>query len=368
MKGKSLVSSRIDRIEIVNAKLLDYKTRSMEGVRKMLAAKAADMTSTLMKETFTIWAGWEVMEWKRDKELQSQMEMLNDKLSNTKAMQKRKSRAVLARMNADSEGGLAHMMFSAWVVFHQEYQKDDKAMEDEIKKKEQAIAEFLKSKSDSARKVLMASMGGTDSALLQMAMQGWTEALAEAKEEQRMADALEAKQKRFTTFGSNAKLNGMNALQKSTYYAEQAVILRVWTNWRIHVRSEATLRQYSLKIDAKRRQLVGVQEMFRSFANELESGLKRGAESTRGENAPAVLAGRGLHKSESTGALPDIGSGRGGPGRRPRGHEKEAMSRTQGHSRQHRADGSDRDRREHVRLSAGPVADAGLVAPRAAWS
>jgi hypothetical protein len=354
-----------DKIEAINAQLLDFKTKNLEGVRKMMKAKAGEMASTLLRETFDIWHK-EVFDWKKDKEMQEELAQLNAAMAAAKDEQKARSRSVLARMNADSDQGLMQMIWGAWMAFHLEYQKD-KAMEDEVKAKEQAMKEYLKTKADSAKKVLQASVGNTESGLIQMAFQGWVEVYHEAQEEARMAEILNGAESKFSSLGTAGKMKGKSALEKATHYLEEAIILRCWNAWRLDTRVEATLRQFHGKIEAKRKQLVGVQEMFRSFANELESGLKRGAESTRGEIAPAVLKGRGFAKSDS---LPDINQ-KLSSGRRQqsRTHEKDAMSRSQGQIRARAPDGSDRERKE-IRAAypaSSPAAEGGPGAPRNAW-
>merc|ERR1719293_294060 len=98
----------------------------------------------------------------------------------------------------------------------------------------------------------------------------------------------------------------MSAAERQVYFQDMGIVIQAWGAWKLDTRTEQKLRFYTGKIDAKRKQLLGVQEMFRNFANELEGGLKKAsAESTRGD-APAILRGRGLHKSDSSVNLPDI--------------------------------------------------------------
>merc|ERR1712071_598031 len=52
------------------------------------------------------------------------------------------------------------------------------------------------------------------------------------------------------------------------------VLRRHWNAWRLHARLEGTLAQYQAKIEAKKQQLYQVQQMFRSFAAQLEAGLR----------------------------------------------------------------------------------------------
>jgi hypothetical protein len=304
------------RLEAVQAQLMDLKTKSLQGVRNAMEGQARQMASVLVAETLQIWKT-EVFEWRRDKEAQAQLEALQKSLSSAQESQKAKAKSMMARMNGDSDTGLKAMVWSAWVTHHEDYAKD-RVLEDAVKAKERLIQEHIKAKGDQAKKLLTSSLGGTDSGLIQMAWKGWVEVVQDAQEEARMAEILNGAESKFKHFGQMGKLSGKSALEKQTYYLEMLVITRCWSAWKLDTRMEKMMRGYHVKIDAKRKQLMGVQDMFRTFANQLEGDIKKaGQESTRGE---AFLKRRGgLHKSESVTNLPDI-------------HQKKSQMTASGHN------------------------------------
>merc|ERR1740121_2951 len=98
-------------------------------------------------------------------------------------------------------------------------------------------------------------------------------------------------------------------------------MIRHFMVWKLDARKEKALRSHQAKIDAKRQQLVGVQEMFRQFASKLESGLKStaGDGTTRDWREGKPPTAKALHKGQPDGvSLPDIknpkDSGREKPG------------------------------------------------------
>merc|ERR1712087_757005 len=99
----------------------------------------------------------------------------------------------------------------------------------------------------------------------------------------------------------------MSLGERAEYEANNRLLLMCMNSWKMETSVEKALRKYHLKVDAKRQQLVQVQQMFRGFANELERGLRDG-DSARDYGAPVHSSKhRGLHKgSQGTVSLPDI--------------------------------------------------------------
>lgn len=129
-----------------------------------------------------------------------------------------------------------------------------------------------------------------------------------------MAELLDAGNKRFSSFGDRSKSIGSTAMDKSAVLLDERIMIRCLGAWRCEARVNGVLRNYARKVEAKRQQLVGVQHMFRSFANDLESGTTPGLSARREDTKEAMwnrpksghrkLSGRGLVRSE--GALPGL--------------------------------------------------------------
>ena len=88
-------------------------------------------------------------------------------------------------------------------------------------------------------------------------------------------------------FGNKNKMSGMSVMERQAYFVDQMLLLRCFNALRLEGRTSAAMAGYHAKIDAKRQQLMGVQQMFRTFALELESGLKQGENSSRGDRKAA---------------------------------------------------------------------------------
>merc|ERR1719181_7109 len=81
---------------------------------------------------------------------------------------------------------------------------------------------------------------------------------------------------RFASFGARNKQGAMTAGEKATAVKEYGLLNHSMLLWTEYCKVERLLRYYSTRIEGKKHQLSGLQNMFRNFATQLESGLKDG--------------------------------------------------------------------------------------------
>lgn len=83
--------------------------------------------------------------------------------------------------------------------------------------------------------------------------------------------------------------------------------MEMFENWMIDSSVEGTVTRNQGKVDAKRQQLASVHQMFRSFAQQLESSLKKSVEAEKLERTAPLRRTRTLHKMDTGSvSLPDI--------------------------------------------------------------
>jgi hypothetical protein len=297
-----------DRIELAQKRLLDYKAANLKGVRNVMKKKAEELEYGLTKEVFTTWRV-ELVDNRRTAQDQEDIDALDCKLKSVQKVQAENTKRVMARMTGDSNNALVSFTLQAWISFHQDYLKN-KEMEDAVKAEEKRVQEFLKSKGDSAKSIMIAASEASSTGLLSTFMQAWVASFLERKQEAEMCEILQGADSKFSMFGDRSKAGGQSAMDKAAYYSNQLAILRCWGAWKSDTKIMAVHRSYHHKVEAKRNQLLGVQQMFRNFASELESGLK-GSLSSRGdmwERPKQGIANKGPKPGGVS--LPDINSGR----------------------------------------------------------
>lgn len=148
--------------------------------------------------------------------------------------------------------------------------------------------------------------GSTDSGLIQMCFRAWTDFVQDAKKEAELEEIINSQQAKLSFLKSQTKDAGMNVMDRASYHVEQAILLKIFGTWRIDARMENTLRTYQQKIDSKRAKLVGVQQMFRKFAGELEGSLKASQQETRDLRDGPTPGRPRMQKAGGSVSLPDI--------------------------------------------------------------
>jgi hypothetical protein len=273
--------------------------------------KADTLEFGIKHEIFSHWYT-DLVEMKKTPEDIKNIAELENKLKSVQKSQAENTKRVMARMTGDSNNALVSFCYQAWISFHAEYQKN-KEMEDQVKEEEAKIQAYLKSHGNSAKSIMLAASEASDTGLLSTFMTAWVKLYQEQKQEAEMCELINGADSKFTMFGESSKAGGNSAMEKKAYYADMLVIIRCWGAWRADTKIMGVHRQYHHRVEAKRSQLLGVQQMFRNFASELESGLK-GSLSSRNHDMwerPKNIAVKGpkYSKSENAVSLPDIRSG-----------------------------------------------------------
>lgn len=310
------------RLEKSEKALADYKAEQLKNAKGVLGRNAAANDQMLLAETLMIWKKLPQM-IKAEKDAEEQIEALNSKIAHCKDAQKEATKRVMERMGLAGDKALQQAI---WVAFQQNMESEKK--ERQLAEKEAAakkvVEENLKKQSEGARKVLSGIAGGADGGVT-ICWRAWQSYWDDIKKQNEIEDLLENSKTKFSMFGNKNKMSGMSVMERQAYVVDQMLLLRCFNALRLEGRTSAAMAGYHAKIDAKRQQLMGVQQMFRTFAMELESGLKAGDNSSRGDR-------KVMSKSEGAVSLPNIHSkpssagGRGGDAARgtPTRHDRDA--------------------------------------------
>lgn len=288
----------------------------------LLSPPLRDLEFSVKHEIFHVWKD-DIVGNKRTADDDANIKALEGRLSGVQRSQKDNTARVMNRMNAGNDTSLVTTVWQSWLTFHRDYQKD-KDMEDRVKRSEQQVQAFLKKQGDSAKSVLAAASSGSDSAVIVPCWQAWVSLVNEAKAEAEMAELLNGADSKFAAISGKGKENGKTALEKASYHVNMMYLIRHFVAWKLDTKEKKTLRTLQVKIDKKREQLVGIQDMFRKFASKLEGSFKGNQDSSRDYKA------RGLNKGDGSVSLPDIhtkqGSGRMGPSSGNRSGSRQTQS------------------------------------------
>merc|ERR1719424_620067 len=139
----------------------------------------------------------------------------------------------------------------------------------------------------------------TDSGLVEHVISSWCAHYKEEKQALEFQMMLDGQNAKFGAFNDRNKKGAQTAGQKATEIQQYGLINHAFILWNEASKVERLLRYYQQRVEAKKGQLQGLQSMFRTFANQLETGLKDGT--PRDGHKPKKLT-----KSDNTVSLPNI--------------------------------------------------------------
>lgn len=294
-----------DRIQLAEKRLFEFREAQLGNVRGVMAKKGAGHDLETMHFCFDEWKR-QLDEAKWNKENAGKIKELEEKLHGAMGSQQEATMKVMMRMGAANDESLVLMIWQGWLQFSAEYKKD-KDLEDAVKAEEKRIAEFMKNHSENSKSLLSSMSSGTDSGLLHEVLSAWNEFLQDAKKEREFEDIMNKQGGKFKSFHAQNKDSANSVMNKASYFQDLALMLQTFNAWRLEGRHSAVSVKYQAKIEGKRQQLMGVQQMFRNFATQLESGLKEGADSNRDLHNRIPQPMRRLNKgADGSVSLPDI--------------------------------------------------------------
>merc|ERR1711985_72604 len=168
---------------------------------------------------------------------------------------------------------------------------------------EAKVAAFMKQKSEGAKGIIVKMNSATDSGLVEHVISTWIQYRKEEKKAAEMEALLNGADAKFGAFGARNKGAAMSAGEKATAVKEYGLVLHAWLLWTDVTKVERMLRYYQNRIEGRKHQLQGLQTMFRTFATQLETGLKDG---TPRDGGAIKNGSKGMKKNDQSVSLPNI--------------------------------------------------------------
>jgi len=293
--------------EIANAekKLYRMQEKQMDNVRAVLLNQAEGGKRVLLEHHFEFWKR-EASMAKAERAAQESFEQLEVKLGQCTKAQVDTAKGVMARMGMDQDDALLSIVFGAWLKFSADYKKD-KEFEDAVKRSEDQLKEHMDKKKEEAKAVLDRLTDSTDSGLLASFLAAWHSYVIEGKKLNALERQMEEAGNKFKSLKMRQRGTASNVQDRSNELAKMNLLLRVISAWHIESKVNRIDKYYTHKVDSKRKQLSAVQTLFKSFARDLEEGLKHveGDSSGRG-SVRRSQARQGMSRDGGSVSLPDI--------------------------------------------------------------
>merc|ERR1719331_1272837 len=290
-----------ERIEAAQKRLFDYKQSQKGNAKGVLLRQAAAGDGALIGEVFAYLCK-EPQQRRADEEAAKKLAEIEAKLAESMAKGKDNAKAVLMRNLAQGDNMLMDVCLEAWKSWLVDYKKN-KESEDAVKAAEAKVAAFMKQKSEGAKGIIDKMNSATDSGLVEHVISTWIQWRKEEKKAQEMEAMLNGADAKFGAFGARNKGAAMSAGEKATAVKEYGLVIHAWLLWTDVTRVERMLRYYQNRIEGRKHQLQGLQTMFRTFATQLETGLKDG---TPRDGGAIKNGSKGMKKNDQSVSLPNI--------------------------------------------------------------
>merc|ERR1719446_789530 len=201
----------------------------------------------------------------------------------------------MGRMAAGDDHALVHLCFSSWVAAQEELLKE-KEIDRLAKLAEERYKEWMAKKSAEARGVLDRMSGSSDTGLLHLVMAEWIAVWKESQEAKEMERLMAENEAKFKSLNQGRKGMAKSVASRCHQQEEENMMMVFFYAWATEAREQRVVKHYEGKLAQKNNQLEDVQNMFRSFASQLEQGIG---------NTPRTGKSR---SSRSTGGGSDAGA------------------------------------------------------------
>merc|ERR1740121_2188505 len=343
-----------DRLQDLEDNLAKWKAGQATATQNVMLRQIQQEQHALMGRIYDIWRK-DVEEAKFMKENGEKVAEMEERLKNVKASQKENAAKVLGGMATASEKGLVDLVFKSWIQTRVDTIKAKQAQEARLAD-DSKLDKFTQGKSDEAKYLVRNFAGSNDNALKQQVLTGWIQINDERKKEAEIAEAMQKSSDKINNIQSRSKASAGSVMNKGAQHLQNQLMLRCLHAWHMDSRMEFTMKHHHCKIDAKRQQLVGVQQMFRNFATQLEGGLNKGKDGKDGQDSSRIFENRTAvkkkaAKDDGSRSLPEIkGSGR-------------ASASKPGSA----GPGSGRASASKPAAAGGPKGAPGAIPPKTAW-
>lgn len=289
-KGEKEIRLQLEKeIEEAEIKLMKCKEQGLATVKNVLQRQTFKEQELLLSSIMDIWQK-EASAAKKAKQVEEEMKGLNEKLTQFSKDHIASAKRVVSRMATDQDCTLVSMAFGGWLKFSADYKKD-KEFEDAVKASEKKIAEAKAKKNQEAMIVIETLNVSMDSGLQELVFSYWVQILSEVKRAREIEAAMDGAGGKLRRLKMRYKDNAVSVQSRVNDQTELNLLLKVVAAWAIESKVNRVDKYYTQKIESKRKQLASVQTLFKTFARDLETGLK---------DVDGDSSGRGSRRSKSS--------------------------------------------------------------------
>jgi len=313
-----------DELARAEAKLSAFKEQKLRSVRGALMRRALESDELLLHQVVKEWAQ-AMTDSKKQDNFAEQLEQAQGKLAQLRVEHASTAQKVVCRLSAGSDSGASRAAFLTWAHAVEEVKRECD-LQAEARRAELRVKEHMQSRKVGAASILERLTVFNDTSLLSRVLANWSQATQEECRTRELSHALGQAKSKLNSLEKRRMDSACSVQDRLNEQVAFFLCMRVLSAWLLTTKAELLSRHFFSKLENKRRQLSGVQNLFKTFAMQLEQGLggvEDGEETSRGTTSrqhfghqqlrgsravPGDASSRGMHRAEASLSLPDIHS------------------------------------------------------------
>eukprot|EP00931_Biecheleriopsis_adriatica_P119773 TRINITY_DN94969_c0_g1_i1.p1 TRINITY_DN94969_c0_g1~~TRINITY_DN94969_c0_g1_i1.p1 ORF type:complete len:558 (+),score=169.34 TRINITY_DN94969_c0_g1_i1:100-1773(+) len=259
------------KLEEMQQEYLRYQESRISNVANTMRRLGDESAVALLTRVFDAWRD----DWEQSRRVGDSTKQLEEAQQQFLAVQQETSvhsKKVIASMLLGDGVGYMALCFHAWVQFSSDFKKEqctERAVDD-LKQKLKAAMDVKKNR---MVHLLRAMVDSQAEDLLHEIMQLWAEHTQEEKRMSQLDDEMCKSNAKLTMLKSR-QLRSAHGVRERINKQTDLVLLSVhMMAWMMQTKVVRLNMYYTKKLDTKRKQLVGVQNLFHSFASQIEANL-----------------------------------------------------------------------------------------------
>eukprot|EP00929_Paragymnodinium_shiwhaense_P000011 TRINITY_DN10005_c0_g1_i1.p1 TRINITY_DN10005_c0_g1~~TRINITY_DN10005_c0_g1_i1.p1 ORF type:complete len:519 (+),score=182.55 TRINITY_DN10005_c0_g1_i1:103-1659(+) len=262
------------QLAALTKEMLDFRSRQCKTLHKHLFRDTAT-SDRVLKQRIMDGFRQQVLDQKDYKAHEKEHKALQKELMTVSEDKRAKAKNVLARMSTYDTESLINLCFTGLQEVWREG-REAKAAEALLEKKQAALTEYIKTANPNAQRAMSMFTGGMDTNMLGKLMEGWVKIVAESKEAARLEIVMKEKGCRLNEFVGRRKGMSHKELERRCQVIQDGTMSTIVQIWKRDTVIERMRRFGKDRTTKRKQQLDGVKTLFKSFANELETGLSEG--------------------------------------------------------------------------------------------
>jgi hypothetical protein len=259
-----------------------------------------------------VWALWtmQVRASKEDGDCTKELKWVQERLASFEKTAAENAKKVMTRLAGNCDGALRAFCFQAWVECgHNSHQ--DKELEEAVKKTEADLKKRFDAKKNETRDILAKMTGSCSVGTLALIVQLWVEVVHEEKFAREVHTAVSSQENRYQYLTKQRRLGNFRVQNRINEQTKMNLFQRVYSVWYLETKVNTIDRVFTRKYITKKNQLQGVQNLFKSFAMQLEQNLGGDEDETmlitnrHSSGPPTGVSTQRRHKHQQRGMVKD---------------------------------------------------------------